>query len=171
VASLRCGPRAAQHTAARLGRPLALAGALALACARPPPTSHAALEAALGADGAPAALRVRLVFGAGADLDLFVSDPHAETVYFGHSPSESGGLLDADRRCGDPSPRVEEVRFASPLPGRYRVGVDWSGACAGGGGAPEPFVVEVVHAGRRTLERAEAPPDRFTPVVLEFEIE
>jgi hypothetical protein len=141
-----------------------------LACAPPPSPSHALLEAALGADGPPPALRVRLVFGEGADLDLFVSDPLDETVYFGHTPSASGGLLVADRRCGDPGPRVEEVRFASPPPGRYRVGVDWAEGCGGAGDAPAPFVVEVAHAGRRELHRGEAPPDRFTPVVLEFEV-
>ena len=171
MSSLRCGSRpAAQHTAARLGWLLALAGAFVLGCASASSPSHAALEAALGADGPAAALRVRLVFGERADLDLFVSDPLAETVYFGHTPSESGGLLVADRRCGDASPRVEEVRFASPPPGRYRVGVDWAEACGGAGDAPEPFVVEVVRAGRRELHRAEAPPDRFSAVVLEFEL-
>ena len=166
-----CGSRpAAQHTAARLGRPLALAAACVLGCTSPAPPSYAALEAALGWESPEAALRVRLAFGEGADLDLFVSDPLAETVYFGHTPSESGGSLVADRRCGDASPRVEEVRFESPPPGRYRVGVDWAEACGGTGGAPAPFVLEVVRAGRRDLHRAEAPPDHFTAVVLEFEL-
>ncbi len=162
-----------QHTAVHFARLLGLAGVFALACASPPAPSSTELEAALAGGGAEATagLRVRLAFGARADLDLYVSDPLAETVYFGNTPSVSGGRLAADLRCVDPDPRVEEVRFESPPTGRYRVGVDYSEACDGGGDAPEPFVLEVVRDGRRELHRGEAPPDYFSAVVLEFEID
>lgn len=71
------------------------------------------------------ALRVRLAFGAEADLDLYVTDPRAETIYFANERAAAGGRLVADARCDSPSPRIEEVVFAAPLPGSYRIGVDY----------------------------------------------
>ena len=125
----------------------ALALGTLLACAsprpepQPPPewddakrAAAAALEAVLTAE--PTApdgeLVVRLAFEAGADLDLYVSDPLDETVYYANTPVRSGGALDADRRCEDAEPRVETVRFAAPLAGGYRVGVDFQQRCPGG---------------------------------------
>jgi len=118
-----------------------------LACAsgppKPPPpapppawtdalsTRAGALEGALAA-AAPAPadeIVVRLAFDAGADLDLYVSDPLGETVYYANTPVRSGGALDADRRCLAPGDRVETVRFAAPLSGPYRVGVDFQERC------------------------------------------
>jgi len=85
------------------------------------------LEAALAKAPPPAdaALRVRLAFGAAADLDLYVTDAQDETIYFGNERAASGGRLSADASCDSPAPRVEEVVFSQPLPGRYRVGVDY----------------------------------------------
>ena len=85
------------------------------------------LEAALAKAPPPAdgALRVRLAFGAAADLDLYVTDPQDETIYFANEQAAAGGRLTVDARCDTPAPRVEEVVFATPLPGRYRVGVDY----------------------------------------------
>jgi hypothetical protein len=147
------------------------------ACARPAPPDAAALarvtaplEAALARDPAPApgALRVRLAFGAGADLDLFVTDPLAETVYFANSPSRSGGRLLRDQRCDAPAPRIETIVFDSPPPGRYRVGVDHPEACDGNA-APAAFVLILEHAGRREERRGAVAPREFLPIVLELE--
>ncbi len=74
-------------------------------------------------------VEVRLVFSGDADLDLYVTDPNRETVYFGNNPSHSGGKLARDVRCDDPTPRVEVVTFENPLPGRYRVGVEYPQRC------------------------------------------
>jgi hypothetical protein len=127
----------------------ALAAVLALACAsgppKPPPpppapawtealsARAAALEAKLAAaPPAPAGeLVVRLAFEPGADLDLYVSDPLEETVYYANTPARSGGALEADRRCREPGDGVETVRFAAPRAGRYRVGVDFQHRCDG----------------------------------------
>jgi len=76
-----------------------------------------------------AALSVRLAFGADADLDLYVTDPLEETVYFANSPTRSGGALAADLTCDSPAPRTEVVVFRDPLPGRYRIGIDYSKGC------------------------------------------
>jgi hypothetical protein len=119
----------------------------------------------------PGALRVRLIFGAGADLDLYVSDPLQETVYFANPVSRaSGGRLEADVLCDAPAPRVEAITFPAALPGRYRIGVDHSGSC-GGRASEVPFVVQIdSEAGNRHEVRGSALPGRFAPVVLDLEL-
>jgi hypothetical protein len=147
------------------------AAALALAaCATPAPAPRLSPEAALAvSEPDVGALVVRLGFGAEADLDLYVSDPHAETVYFANSPTASGGELLADRRCEHPAPRIETVRFREALPGRYRVGVDYPEACGDAG--PVRFAVEVIQGSRRELFRGTAEPGVFQVVVIEFDVE
>lgn len=163
----------------------ALAAALALACAsgppKPPPpppapewtdalaARAAALEARLAATApAPAGeLVVRLAFEEGADLDLYVSDPLEETVYYANTPVRSGGALDADRRCREPGERVETVRFAAPLAGRYRVGVDFQHRC-GGEERVVPFAIAIEAQGERRLLRGLAAWNVFASRVDEF---
>jgi hypothetical protein len=130
------------------------------------------LEAALVDTHRPAPedeLVVRLAFGAGADLDLFVSDPQSETVYFANQEARSGGSFAEDLRCDAPSPRIETVRFERPLPGRYRIGIDYPGAC---GDDPNPaiFVVEwrLDDLGDRVRGRIQ--PLVFDNIALEFEL-
>lgn len=162
----RCAPRA--RAAARvLAALLALSALPALAQSRertaqarwtPALEAEAAeLEAALAglpleADGS---LRVRLAFGAGADLDLYVTDPRDETIYFANERAAAGGRLVADARCGSPSPRIEEVAFAAPLAGRYRVGVDYMVYREECGAQPRvlAYVVAVDTPSGRRLER------------------
>ncbi len=158
--------------------------ALALGCAglpggearRQAALAHEAstLVVALARDEAalvePGALRVRLAFGARADLDLYVTDPAAETVYFANARAQSGGALEADLRCDAPAPRVETVAFRPARPGHYRVGVDYPKAC-GGDGAPALFVVAVEYGSVQREQRGVALPGRFEVIVLEFELE
>lgn len=158
---------------------LLLASALALGCASPGPSPEALAEqhealaqvlAAPPAQATPGALVVRLAFGADADLDLYVTDPAQETVYFGNSPSGAGGELLADLRCNAPAPRVETIVFARRTRGNVRVGVD----------APErcredvrlvPFVVELRAGERRVERRGVATPGHFEVIVLEAEVD
>jgi hypothetical protein len=93
-------------------------------------TRAAVLEAQLAAEPPAAAgeVVVRLAFEAGADLDLYVSDPREETVYYANTPARSGGALEADLRCPHAT-GAETVRFAAPLAGRYRIGVDFPHRC------------------------------------------
>jgi hypothetical protein len=148
----------------------ALAGALALACAggpakppSPPPAPEwsaalsaraDALEAALHAAPLAAAdeLVVRLAFEPSADLDLYVTDPLDETVYYANTPARSGGALDADRRCAATGDSLETVRFAAPPAGRYRVGVDFQHRCADGERVA-PWVIAIDAHGERRLLR------------------
>jgi hypothetical protein len=117
----------------------------------------ARLETAL-AEAPPApdgALRVRLAFGAAADLDLYVTDPLAETLYFANQRAASGGRLVADAHCDSAAPRVEEVRFPAPLPGRYRIGVDYMVYRAQCGEQPPvvPYVLAIDGPEGRRFER------------------
>lgn len=180
----RAGVPAARRPAGR-PRSAALLAAALLACAggdeagRPAGAASADARSVaapvaerLASEAPPpeGALVVRLAFGAEADLDLYVTDPQLETVYFGHVEARSGGRLQADRRCGSPAPRVEEVRFEHPLPGRYRVGVDHPERCGEGEG-PVPFAVSVAGPGVARSAEGALPARTFEPVVLEFELE
>jgi hypothetical protein len=165
-----------------ISRTIAALAAAGLACASGPPEPHeppvwddareraaAALEAVLTATPpAPAGeLVVRLAFAGGADLDLWVSDPLAESVYFANTPARSGGALERDLRCHDAAPRVEVVRFAKPSPGGYRVGVDYSERCPGGEDVV-PWVAAIETRGERRLVRGLAEWNVFASRVDEF---
>ncbi|MFQ5699814.1 MAG: hypothetical protein ACE5IL_16240 [Myxococcota bacterium] len=153
------------------------------ACATPGPSSQSqrlrlmdeanALVAALEASSQPppraGSLRVRLAFGAGADLDLYVTGPARETVYFANSPARSGGTLERDLRCDGPAPRIEVVRFERAAPGRYRVGVDFPRRC-GGGRDPVSFVVYLETDRGRRERRGSILPGHFLPIVLTGEL-
>ncbi len=104
-------------------RVAALVAAVASGCARvrtPPPPVPPSEESGL---------HVVLTWDAPADLDLYVTDPRGETFYY----AKPGGIFVRDAGCGDGAgPRVEEVRWPKPEPGRYRIGVDFPEACAAG---------------------------------------
>ena len=158
--------------AARPGLVAVLAVAIAFGCARPRGDSSQPLAARLQAAvvEAPAgALVVQLSFDASADLDLYVTDPLQETVYFANTPSRSGGALDRDRTCKDPAPRVETIVFERPLPGRYRIGVENAEPC--GAASSAPFAVRATRGEQRSESSGALPARRFEPIVLELEIE
>ena len=161
------------------------AGWAALACSAGPPAAPdawseeqrgraRALEAALqNVDPGPlagAGLRVRLAFDAASDLDLYVTDPLQETVYFANTPSRSSGQLDEDLRCGDPSPRIEQVVFPEAPNGRYRIGVDHPERCDGEREAAV-FVIETERGGRRELRSGRILPLHFLPIVHELDVQ
>jgi len=153
-----------------------LAAALAPSCASAPPELReakqlaAVLSRTIAQAPAESGLRVLLAFGPDADLDLYVTDPLEETVYFANSPSASGGRLDADLRCDSPGrePRVEVVRFAAPLPGRYRVGLDHPQGCATA--RPAGFALAVVRDGAVEIHTGSLRPLEFRLSALDFEV-
>lgn len=118
----------------------------------------------------PGEIRVRLVFGEAADLDLYVTDPRQETVYFANSPSRSGGRLERDVRCGEPPPRIETIEFASAAPGRYRVGVDFPPEVCSEVKGAVGFVVVFESHGERREKRLSIRPGEFLPIVLEVDL-
>jgi len=127
------------------------------------------LLAALRETPAAEGLRVQLAFHAEADLDLYVTDPLEETVYFANTPTRSGGELAADQRCGDTGIRLEEVYFPDPIPGRYRVGVDYPKHCT----PREPTVVfaaALTSPGLREERAGTIAFQHFLPTVLEIDL-
>ncbi|MBI5514405.1 MAG: hypothetical protein HY909_11595 [Deltaproteobacteria bacterium] len=70
-------------------------------------------------------IQVTAAWGTSSDIDLHVTDPMGEEVYFGHRQSSSGGVLDHDANaaCSVAPPTVENVYWSSPQPpqGTYQV--------------------------------------------------
>jgi hypothetical protein len=115
-------------------------------------------------------LLVQLAFGAEADLDLYVTDPLLETVYFANHESKSGGEISDDARCDEQTFRLEEVWFDAPIPGRYRVGVDYPEQCSGRAEAAA-YVVSVLQDGERREVSGSVSLRRFEVIALEFDLE
>jgi len=145
----------------------ALALVVAAACARRAVTSPPA-----GAPEPPQpGVTVTLRWTAPVDLDLYVTDPVLETVYFANPRTASGGVLERDARCAGQGPgeQAERVRWTAPPAGRYRVGVDFLEAC--GGRLDEvawSLTVDVNGARREMTGRAQRAIRQ--PAVLEFEV-
>jgi hypothetical protein len=140
--------------------------ALAAACATPrtPALSDT------GTPAPPGGLRVELHFGAEADLDLYVTDPLRETVYFANTPTRRGGVLERDLRCDAPAPRTEAVVFEVAPAGRYRVGVDFPRRCGGTLARSVPYLLVVRADGLRREQRAQIEFGRFELRALELEL-
>jgi len=112
---------------------------------------------------------VTLEFDGVADLDLYVTDPRLETVYFGNTPSSAGAWLSRDVRCeGTDAPRREVVRFERPDAGTYRIGVDHVKACHWVGGAAT-YSIRVVAPGGEARVEGRIEPSTFNSRALEFD--
>jgi uncharacterized protein YfaP (DUF2135 family) len=141
---------------------LLLAGCAAPADLEPPPS--------LPARAAEPGLRLELLWSAPVDLDLYVTDPTWETVYFGNTPSRSGGRLEQDQRCGgSAATRTEIVRFAEPRAGPYRIGVDFIDACDSRA-EKATFRVAATLNGVTREATGTANLNVFQPIVLELEL-
>lgn len=132
-------------------------------------TAHLA-ERAISDDGSVEGIRVRLAFDGAVDLDLYVTDPQMETVYFANHESKSGGAITDDQRCGGEGIRVEEVFFAVPTKGRYRVGVDYPEHCAGLE-SPAAHSVHVSFGGQDLAFEGAVDLQKFDVIVLEFDFD
>ena len=114
-------------------------------------------------------LSIKLTFEGTVDLDLYVTGPQLETVYFANHKSKSGGEISDDARCDTQGERIEEVRFTAPMPGTYRVGIDFPESCDGTK-APAAYALSVLHNGEQQQVFGSVSLQRFEVVVLEFEI-
>jgi hypothetical protein len=139
-------------------------------CARhtplPPPAAPAQLPPLPG-------LSVLLTWSAPVDLDLYLTDPTGETVYFANTPSRAGARLLRDTRCGDigvvPPPYIETADAPEPQPGRYRVGVDFIDGCSKHADGVD-FRVAIELAGARREVTGSIRLAQFQPIVVEFDI-
>ena len=139
---------------------------LATACTRRAPAPPPAAS-----EPARPGVTVTLRWSAAVDLDLYVTDPVLETVYFANPRSASGGVLEQDARCAERAPGVqtERVRWTAPPPGRYRVGVDFLETC--GARLDEvAWAVTVEVDGRRQEASGRARRAERQPAVFEFDV-
>lgn len=155
---------------------------LALGCAEPQLTEaqlavidqqaeHLAQTLAGQALEQPMPIVVRLMFNSDVDLDLYVTDPLLDTVYFARHETRMGGVLSRDVRCETKGARVEEVRFASLWPGRYRVGVDFPRRCNQSDiTVPAAYAIEVVADGKTHRVHGLVNLEYFEVEVLVFEV-
>ena len=150
----------------QLGLASCLLACICSACARHAVTPGAALRAQ-----ALPGLNVFLTWSAPVDLDLYLTDPTWETVYFANNPSRTGGRLLRDARCRDVGSAAgsffEQAHVADPPAGRYRIGVDFIDGC---GARPKSVSFRVVAdlAGVRRETTGTIRLEEFQPIVLEF---
>jgi hypothetical protein len=118
------------------------------------------------------ALHVRLLWSTPVDLDLYLTDPTAETVYFANNPTRTGLALKRDVRCRSIEQETRPSEHAvhdEPLAGRYRVGVDFIDACESRQDEAD-FRVVVDFCGVRRERIGRARLEQFQPIVLEFDL-
>ncbi len=121
-------------------------------------------------------VRVTLAWDNRNDLDLHVTTPSGEVIFYGERTSKCGGELDVDRNVrGETTTPVENVRWAKGTApaGRYRVVVQ-NYAFHERKKTPTPFRVEVEVGGELLYEERVISPkgetgERSDVRVLEFE--
>ena len=121
---------------------------------------------------AQAGLVVSLTWDAPVDLDLYVTDPTWETLYFANNPTRAGARLENDARCATlvaDRPPTERATIENARPGSYRVGVDFIDRC-GAKVKEVSFHVTADFAGVRREARGKVNPEEFRVIALEFEL-
>src|SRR4029453_8796455 len=91
-------------------------------------TSTAAAPEVPPPTAAQAGLVVSLTWDAPVDLDLSVTDPTWETLYFANNPTRAGARLENDARCDtltEARTPTERATIEHAHPGPYRVGGDF----------------------------------------------
>ena len=81
-------------------------------------------------------IQITLSWNTGADIDLYVTDPGGETIFYNqdHRTTSTGGEMDHDGR-GDcrpeqDHPRIENVFWkAAPPRGEYKIELNYFGPC------------------------------------------
>jgi hypothetical protein len=81
-------------------------------------------------------VQITVAWDSGADIDLYVTDPSGETIYYNekHDRSSIGGRIDhnarGDCRREEKNSRVENAFWPDPAPlGLYRVELHYFGPC------------------------------------------
>lgn len=84
----------------------------------------------LGPAAANGNLSVTLSWNGSADLDLHLTDPFGETIYYFHPTSASGGALQQDRECASQD-QTEMITYPSgqAVSGTYSISIHYFRAC------------------------------------------
>ena len=120
-------------------------------------------------------LVVEITWDDPVDLDIFLTDPPGETVYFANRLAKSGAAMGMESGCGEAAqggrPYTESIRIPAALAGRYRVSVDFIKDC-GHTTLGADLRVVVKTADGAVLGRAESEVQyrNLNPVAWEFEI-
>ena len=116
-------------------------------------------------------VRVTLTWQSTADLDLWVTDPYEERIFWGYRESSSGGLLDADDRCTDHGfdgipggPENIYWPYGSAPYGTYIVEVNYYAACSGEG--TTEWEVRVIRDGHEEVLTGVISPDQTILVTI-----
>jgi hypothetical protein len=83
-------------------------------------------------NGEGLALEVELKWQSPVDLDLFLTDPNGETVYFANRMAKSGAKMGQESGCAqltEAGPFRETAKIPKAMLGRYRVSVDFIKDC------------------------------------------
>lgn len=117
-------------------------------------------------------VRVSLLWNTRDDLDLFVTAPSGEVIYFGNAGSACGGRLDVDRNyrhtTREPVENVRWPRGRAPA-GQYRVRVR-NYAFKEPTRAPVPFTVEIETGGEVSTHRGIISPRGETGAASEIAV-
>jgi hypothetical protein len=97
-------------------------------------------------------LTVTLVWhsSASVDLDLWVTEPNGNKIYWDSKTSSTGGQLDLDNWCDNYSAgRPENIFWGNPPAGDYKIEVNWYEDQTGCSGSlsSSPYEVRVVNKG------------------------
>jgi len=91
-------------------------------------------------------VQVTLTWDNTADLDLYVTDPNEETIYYSNPTSESGGELDVDDTDGYGPENIFWEEGSAPS-GQYHVQLDhWGGA------SPANYIILVQVGGAEPVQ-------------------
>ncbi|PDW04315.1 FHA domain-containing protein [Candidatus Viridilinea mediisalina] len=94
-------------------------------------------------------IQITLSWSAPIDLDLYVTDPSGETIFYGNPRSASGGTLDRDNACANMVVGRPENIFwpsGSAPRGSYTISVNYYSGC--GRSDTVPFTVRAVVQGQ-----------------------
>lgn len=99
-------------------------------------------------------IQITLTWDNGADLDLIVTEPNKEVIYYDNRHSKTGGQLDIDSNypCGQNPGSVENVFWPTGQAptGNYTIMIDEASSC---GYAPPNWTLTVYDDGRVVLTR------------------